>query len=424
LILAFAFALALSAQDEIAELANEPTIGVWQKSHAQDQLELAAYSLGDRADAIDARPNRLCAISTSVSRRTALFYVPEVPAGALLPSGRIEPKAACTLQALWFETQAPLENVVRELTAKWGQPGGSAFKPEIRGAGLWKNVTAWHRPGFSIWAAYYNGVIVYARRDMPKDSAMFRGPPFRPSPVMDAAARLLGDPTPLTTEILARSRCEDLPVTREDPSKAAARLDRWLRLSSTLPGQQKAAALLLADEYVTCAENSFRSPQLDGLFKNLGAEFETQCPQNGPFYTHNFRRRAEINSELAKVVGLGDFCNLKGSHPWYQLVIDNGERILAQFPNDAWTSYVHYLVGRAHAARLAFSYPGGNPETGTIFPLSSIEKERERNAAVAHFKLFLAKQPDLPESVFAWQEAWRLMAGLPPSRLSFGCSCE
>jgi hypothetical protein len=431
--LVFAVVMPIWAQEEISALANPPTINAWQRAHAQDKVELANYGLSGRADVIDARPNSLCAISTGASakgvKRTALFYVPIVTAGVLprLPdSGQIDPKLACLVQALRYEmpAQTRIENVVRDLTVRWGQSNGSPFIKGIPDAGLWKNVTAWHSSGFSIWVAFDSGVVVvYALRDMPEDRDQFSGPPFMSFPALAAAARMAEDRSPLAAEMRARSNCEGSRIPPEDPSKAANRLGRWLQISNGLPEEEKAAALLLADEYVACVGTSFPSPQLQNLLAKLGAKFETRCAQE-PFYAHNFRARAEQNSELAQVLSLGDFCNLKGRDPWAQLVIAKGEHILKQFPEDAWSPYVHYLVARAHAAKLSWAYPNGEVETGGSIPLSGMEMKNEREAAIFHFRTYLSKQNKAPESVFAWRETWRLMAGLPPSRLNFGCGCE
>jgi hypothetical protein len=431
--LVFAVVLPIWAQEEISALANPPTINAWQRAHAQDKLELANYSLSGRVDVIAARPNSLCAISTGASakgvKRTALFYVPVVSAGALprLPdSGQVDPKLACLMEAIRYEmpAQTPIENVVRDVAVRWGQPNGSPFIKGLPGAGLWKKVTAWHCSGFSIWVAFENGVVVvYALRDMPEDTEQFRGPPFTPFPAI-AAARMVEDRSPLAAEMRARSNCEGSRIQPEDPSKAANRLGRWLQFSNELPEEEKAAALLLADEYVACVETSFPSPQLQNLLAKLGAKFETRCPQDGPFYAHNFRARAEPNSESAQIRSLGDFCSLKGRQPWPQLVIAKGESILKQFPEDDGSPYVHYSIARAHAAKLSWAYPNGEVETGGTIPLSGMEMKNEREAAIFHFKAYLSKQNKTPESVFAWREAWRLIAGLPPNRLNFGCGCE
>jgi hypothetical protein len=46
--------------------------------------------------------------------------------------------------------------------------------------------------------------------------------------------------------------------------------------------------------------------------------------------------------------------------------------------------------------------------------------QRERAAAVRDFGFFIRERPADPESVDAWQTAWRLLAGLSPVSEGFG----
>jgi hypothetical protein len=144
-------------------------------------------------------------------------------------------------------------------------------------------------------------------------------------------------------------------------------------------------------------------------------------------YSHYFRNQAEKldpqgpAGELAGLAQLADPCDLKGKGLWPVLEINKGESLLQQFPADQWTPWIHFAVARSHAAKLSFSYPRGDPE-GDVLPLAPAEKQKERGAAIEHFGKFLGELSDDPKSVFAWQETWRLLAGLPPSRIGFGCS--
>ena len=162
---------------------------------------------------------------------------------------------------------------------------------------------------------------------------------------------------------------------------------------------------------------------------NWAPNSERPVPKDGPTYSHNFRDQAEKldpqgpAGELAGLASLAYPCSLKGARPWPDLLIEKGEKLLGEFPPDQWTPWVHFAVARAHAVKLSFAYPDHPPEDGN-FPLTRAAMERERHAAVEHFERFIEQKPDAPESVFAWQEAWRLLAGLPPSQIHFGCGCE
>ena len=337
------------------------------------------------------------------------------------------------MQAIWYQTPAlpSTDAVVRELSSSWGQPNGQSAEPDIRGWAQWKRVVAWHRAGLNVWVADDpNGqpdgaggpqLIVYARRDSPRDP--------------DFGLRWLGDAfADRVAETAGQTAAQDLKLTAamlkcdagqrtEAESLKANRLDQWLKASSSLPPPRKAAALLVADAYVACTPAS--SPRLI----RLGAEFKAGCPQDRPTYSHNFHDQAEKldpqgpAGELAGVASLADPCSLKGTRPWPDLLIEKGEKLLGAFPPDQWTPWVHFAIARAHAVRLSFSYPGGDPDEEGIH-LTRAGMPQERRAAVEQFARFIEQKPNAPESVFAWQEAWRLLAGLPPSQIHFGCGCE
>jgi hypothetical protein len=439
-----AAALASQVRTDVAVLASQPALATWQRSHA-GKLELAHYeTYKDPYQEDFRRLDRWCAASVGQSPaqvvRAALFYVPSVARDALPSLPEKEDATltrACRMQAIWYETPAPaaMDAVVRELSSSWGQPNGQSTEPDIAGSGLWRRVVAWHRAGMNVWVVDNSKgqpdgtggprFIVYARRDIPRD------PNFAVWLLSDAivdraaetAAQIAAQDSTLTAAVLSRSNCDTRPPGTEAESLTASRLARWLSGSSSLPPQRKAAALLLADSYVACAR------MFSQRLIQLGAKSGGPCSKDGPTYNHNFRDQAEKldpqgpAGELAGLASLAAPCSLKGARPWPDLVVEKGERLLGAFPPDQWTPWVHFAIARAHAVKLSFAYPDHPPEDGS-FPLTRAAMQRERRAAVERFERFIEQKPDAPESVFAWQEAWRLLAGLPPSQIHFGCGCE
>jgi hypothetical protein len=435
-----AAAFASQVRTDVAVLASQPALATWQKSHA-GKLELAHYeTYQDPYQEDFRRLDRWCAAYVGHSPaevvRAALFYVPSVANGALPPLPEKEDATLtreCRMQAIWYQTPAlaAMDAVVRELSSSWGQPNGPSAEPDIRGWALWKRVVAWHRAGMNVWVADDpNGqpdgaggpqLIVYARRDSPRDPDF--GIWLLSGAIVDRVSEAAGQIATLDSTLTAAVLKCDAGRRTEAQSLTASRLDQWLKASSDLPPQRKAAVLLLADAYVACTPAS--SPRLI----QLGARFRAICPQDGPAYSHNFRDQAEKldpqgpAGELAGLASLADPCSLKGTRPWPDLVVEKGEKLLGEFPPDQWTPWVHFAIARAHAVKLSFSYPGGDPEEEGVH-LTRPAMERERHAAIAHFRRFIEQKPDAAESVFAWQEAWRLLAGLPPSQVHFGCGCE
>lgn len=107
-----------------------------------------------------------------------------------------------------------------------------------------------------------------------------------------------------------------------------------------------------------------------------------------------------------------------GSNNWQGGLIQFGDKLLRDFPESHSKSYVHLTLARAYAARLILSYPdvdlnGANRPT---------DPETLRRNAIAHFRAFLAENRAAPETSSAWREAWRLLAGLPPSPIHFACT--
>jgi len=107
-----------------------------------------------------------------------------------------------------------------------------------------------------------------------------------------------------------------------------------------------------------------------------------------------------------------------GRNNWQGGLIQFGEKLLRDFPESRWKSYVHLTMARAYAAELILSYPdidlnGANRPT---------DSEALRRNAIAHFRAFLEENREAPESGIAWREAWRLLAGLPPSPIHFACT--
>jgi hypothetical protein len=439
-----AAAFAGQVRIDVAVLASQPALATWQRSHA-GKLELAHYeTYKDPYQEDFRRLDRWCAASVGQSPaqvvRAALFYVPSVARAALprLPEKEDATLTrACRMQAIWYETPAlaSIDAVVRELSSSWGQPNGQSTEPDIAGSGLWRRVVAWHRAGMNVWVVdNSNGqpdgtggprFIVYARRDMPRDpnfGLRWLGDAIADR-VAEAAAQIAAQDSTLTAAVLSRSNCDTKVPGTEAESLTASRLARWLSGSSSLPPQRRAAALLLADSYVACAR------MFSQRLIQLGAKSGGPCSKDGPTYSHNFRDQAEKldpqgpAGEMAGLASLADPCFLKGARPWPDLVVEKGEKLLGEFPPDQWTPWVHFAIARAHAVKLSFAYPDHPAEDGN-FPLTRAAMGRERRAAVEQFARFIEQNPDAPESVFAWQEAWRLLAGLPPSQIHFGCGCE
>jgi hypothetical protein len=221
----------------------------------------------------------------------------------------------------------------------------------------------------------------------------------------------------LSEDMIRGVRCAAGAPADNGVAAVLDRLQKWMNAAKDLPPQRRAAAFLLADDYMSCMEDVvYKATE---RFVALGAEFD-----RGE-YLHTFRRAAEkLNQDgpvgaWAQLADAWTYCAVEGGAEF----VATAEKLLARFPKR--NPELLYLIGRAHATRLAFAFPGGFPDDGAqLKPLSPANQTEERLAAVRAFRRFIQEKPDDTEVPFAWQEAWRLLAGLKPSVVTFGCTGE
>ncbi len=145
-------------------------------------------------------------------------------------------------------------------------------------------------------------------------------------------------------------------------------------------------------------------------------------PGPGP---NAYRSRAEqmdptgAGGEIARVAHAESPCAFDdGRNNWHDGLIQFGEKLLRDFPASPWKPYIHLTIARAYDAKLLLTYPdielnGENRPT---------DPEALRRNAIAQFRTFLAEIPNSAESTVARREAWRLLAGLPPTQSHFACT--
>lgn len=434
--------LASQVRSALRSMSSEPNLSAWRTAHTRERVDLAHYETDKDPYEVDlARENRWCATSvTDIAAgvtRAASFYIPVVTRGELPPLPSKQDTSltnSCRLGAMWYEALGPnlVKDLVTELTASWGPPSQSTRKEflqsvYIRGSGFWRDVANWRRGAVSIWVAWTdwdkgNGIgsrtIIWMLRERSQDLDL-SGVGFD----VTTSALKMADLSPeLTAQVRPATNC-----ARLGGEITMGRLARWLTAAERLPAQRRAAALVAADSFVSCV---LASGAKESSLAALGVKLETKCPPDGPVYMGSLRKQAEAldpsgpGGALAAVAALQDPCSLDGTAPWPQLVLDHGERILHQFGSGPWSPWVHFAIARAHEVKLSFSLPPGEIDLGMIHDLTPTQAKEERAKAIEEFAYFIREEPDAKEAAFAWQEVWRLMAGLPPSSTHFGCNCE
>lgn len=451
---------AKQVESGISALSSQPTVGAWQKLHANEKLELAQLDDPGGFYERDLSMEFLswCAASISQSPstfgRVALFLVPSVKADAVPPvpsPGLASVKEDCRMQALDYSAspEISMDDLVREFSSVWGAPTSSPSGP----LDALLRTTVWDHAGFNVRLEFRvdygpNGkpgvplrIVLYAKRVALQPAACFECRislmyPLlsdNPSPFIQRAAEIAAQDPALTRQIVSWSGQIENPKWGVKASLARDHLGQWLEAAKQRSSQQRAAALLLADLYIErirvdyAAKPDVPFTEPVEFYKGLGAEY-----YEGGAYAHNFLKRAEKMdgggevSELAALWTLSESCPDTNNRLWPDAVIERGESFLSRFSSDQWSPYAHWALAMAHGAKLAWTYPGGDnyEYDGKILQLSPAAKEHERAAAIEHFKAFLDARPGGPEAAFAWTQTWRLLAGLPPTNFGWGCTGE
>ncbi len=125
------------------------------------------------------------------------------------------------------------------------------------------------------------------------------------------------------------------------------------------------------------------------------------------------------SAEIASVARVEKPCSFDDGHNnWPGGLISFGEKLLRDFPASRWKSYIDLTLARTYAAKLILTYSSVDPD-GANRPT---DPDALRRNAIAHFRAFLEGNRESPEASSAWREAWRLLAGLPPSPIHFACT--
>lgn len=420
------FASQIQSGLSLLQQANS-NLASWRKSHPADQI---VFATSPTNTTVNYYPDDLlftntgCAQSiaaeTDQPTRVAVFNIPDPPTERLqlAPSPNSSLRDRCELRAILWYSQPGVtwESVVHDLSSAWGAPNAALTRPNLNSSGLWQHPAAWRVGRCNIWLVpanpSANQVFVFAKQNFELgilDLAIsFQSETYRRTLIENAANLASQDPT-LTRTMLQQAYCE-----RGARNMDLTSLTAWLKASRSLPPEKKAASLVLAHEFMSCTTAG------EASLKKLGAHFAVQCPQDGATYDGNFLAQAKSTAnggratEIAILLSLARSCN----------TLETAQSELAAVQSPDLKPYLHYLIARAHAVRLSDAYPPGQAETGDVVPLTPIAMQRERAAAIENFRLYLAANAKEPEARYAWNETWRLLAGLRPSRIAFGCGCE
>ena len=424
---------------ETPALDAAPDLAAWRNLHPNERFKAAAYDNEYESQGL------WCAASVAdvvlpggvKATRMAFFYVPPGKPGDSLPARQDADLARqCRLLALWYEVHDPAEpgGLAKSVSGELAASLGSAEEPPRFkrgdgdwGSGYWNPYLAWERANRRVVLAVDPGgpvpdsrararLLVIARASLAPRGLSFdwsgEAPKGQPS-LQEAAARLAALDPALSATMLA-------------PQVSVESLIQWVEAAQGLPRERKAAALVLADLTVNAAKfglPGFLTTPPGKRLTELGAGLVNGS--DGIEYTHVWRTQAEkmdptgAAGEIARIAHVEEPCAFDdGRNNWQDGLINLGEKLLRDFPASRWKSYILLTLARTYAAKLILTYPGIDLN-GANRPT---DPEALRRNAIVRFRGFLEENRESPESDTAWREAWRLLAGLPPSPIHFACT--
>jgi hypothetical protein len=254
------------------------------------------------------------------------------------------------------------------------------------------------------------------------------------------AARLSGLDSARTHGLVALIAAAD-SAYHEQGSRSPKRLDAdavevirtWTTAGRALAPPRRAAALLAADQVLGSQPMTYvRAQRQDTAriaYEKLGAEFARDELGGGYNYTHNWLDEALRLDPHGPVGRLATLALLRsgfneagmcgGGSEAFRKVITTGEQLLAGDLDSSTGAEVHRLVGDAYADIVALAAGAGSEYADSAAFLA--DAPAARDSALAHYRKALALERVSPEARWSWLEAWRLLAGLPPSTTHFFC---
>ena len=103
----------------------------------------------------------------------------------------------------------------------------------------------------------------------------------------------------------------------------------------------------------------------------------------------------------------------------FRAVIAQGQEYVRRRPDSAIKPDLHFLMAQAYGDIVALAAGAfyGEPESAKYQP----EAAPARIRAIEQYRIAFDSANNTPRAREAWPDAWRLVAGLPPSKLHFFC---
>lgn len=460
--------------NELGALQGGETPADWLRTHPADSFVIFTPARDRdndrpwcaRASARDTLPGGEPVV------RHAYFYPPPPPASLELPADAAAAylvRRECRLGAIWVESpvsdtnagRARAEAIRATMSRRYGpvRPGPDAITPRplpdslqkaaarfggfenlrlgvsFFGSAGWRTIGRWQPDSITVVSAFDAGLGPTAPRRVlgiaffPQSG--FARPPEDPSDLegdraadtsLSAAARRTGLDAGATAAVLA------LPSSHAPDSVRLAVLRTWLAAARGLDSAHRAAALFVADASAPGGSERKDSTAL-APYRALGFEFVYSELDGGYNYIHNLLDQAlrlDANGPIGDLVRLYELrtgFNLNGmcggGGEAFRKVITQGQALLTGAKDPGLQAELHFLIGDGYADLVALAAGEGDEYADTT--AYRAEAPQARRDAVAHYRAGLALERRSAKARASWLEAWRLMAGLPPTTTHFFC---
>ena len=443
--------------DTLPQLAGGMPLGGWKREHTADTIEAHAPRLAVPfnehwcARAISAPP------SPVTLTRMAYFYPPASDSASLPSNPRSgELIDQCRLGLLWTEIEHPdpdtfAGGVQQALVNTLGDPD-----PPVKlywfGSSYWRHTAHWRlgrtsvvtgvAPGREVFvaaAAEASGLRFDRAPDAAGEQSESRRQHLAVLARIDEALTLAGIGGPAEADaraavkILGPSDGWDRMPSEQEQSTVQRTVVRLVSASRALPLDRRAAALFAGDQLL---EKSglppWKEDQQPAARRDLaavGATFNWSPLGDVYTYTHPWLKQAwEMNSEgrigelsLLTLMEMGFETSgtcADQSGKGFRAVIERGGDLLRRRPDSSIRSDVHLLMARAYGDIVALD-SGLSPyvDAGSL----AGEATAARAQAIAHYRAFFNQDRSSERHQLVWPDAWRLMAGLAPTRTYFYC---
>jgi hypothetical protein len=448
------------AAAELANLHEGVTLEAWMDAHPNDAPVLYSHRRWDWGNWIVRADYKDRLMDGREIIRRAYFYAPDPPADMSLPRSASQQRlrASAQLGFIWIETNEPVAQAGSELAERTREElsnrlakGKYDLKLWFANAAYWSKTAKWI-VGTATFASAYESIDdrirpgrVLAFGFLPASGLHvdLGGGEDVYGEAFDAALGSLDDAIAasglsekdLEPIRLVKQRIKEYHSGNSEMWKSATNneivdaLKHWLSTSRRRGRRQYAAALLAADTALDLSEQLVNADD-ETTRKRLhaiGANF-VYAQLDGYMYTHDWLKKA---LRLDRGGPIGDLSlismmergfavsMLADTHEGSGRVIFEGERFLSRSRNPNLRRRVHLLVAEAYSDVVALADGSGEEYFHAAKYLSAAPWAK--SMAIAHYRHLLRLPRALQNPKRIWKQAWRLLAGAPPTGTHFLC---